>query len=67
MRKKIACLLTIASLSFSSYLHAENKEVPKASKESADVYNQKNWQPWAIGIATVIVAAAGITLVSAKK
>ncbi len=70
MRKKIISTFMVFSI-FSSFLFAEAKDipkdVPKASKESSELYGKKNWQPWAVGIATVLIAATGITIVALKK
>ena len=65
--KKITTVILAFGLIFSSNLKAEATEVPKAAKESSELYEKSNWRPWAVGIITILIAATGITLVAANK
>ena len=66
MKKKIMYLSIIFSFLFSTFLNAEAKEVPKLSSEQTS-FKKKNWQPWAVAIVTLLVAATGLIVVSKNK
>jgi len=66
MKKKIFCLFVIFNFLFLNILNAEAKEVPKTSKEQPTI-NKKKWEPWAVAIATILIAAAGLIIVSKHK
>ena len=61
MNKKITSILLILSFVFSTHLFAEKKEVPKV-KKSEESYIRKNWQPWAVAIVTIAIAATYLLL-----
>jgi hypothetical protein len=66
MKKKIFALFVIFSFLFSSFLSAESKQVPKAANDQT-YFKKKNWQPWAVAIATILVATTGLVIVSQHK
>lgn len=66
MKKKIVCLFVLSSFIFSTFINAECKEVPKAPNEQG-YFKKKNWQPWVVGVVTLLVAATGIAIVAKDK
>ncbi|OGN59424.1 MAG: hypothetical protein A3F40_02675 [Chlamydiae bacterium RIFCSPHIGHO2_12_FULL_27_8] len=65
--KKIAAFFIIIGMTFTAQVKAEPVEVPKVAKESSKASEKSNWQPWAVGIITVLIAATGITIVVVNK
>jgi hypothetical protein len=61
MKKKLTVLFVFISFLFSNKSYAEAKEVP-AAKESTSIMENTNWQPWAVALVTIAIAAVGITL-----
>jgi hypothetical protein len=66
MKKTLIILSVTFSFLFSSLL-AEVHEVPKQSQEEIQKNKKTNWQPWAVGVITVLIAGTGVYLVATHK
>ena len=66
MKKKFIYLFIIFNFLFSNYIQAEAKEVVKVSDNQTS-FMKKNWQPWAVTIITILVAATGILILAKNK
>ena len=63
MKKGAVSLCTVIAMALSSGLHADNKEVGKASEDSVKAAKSKKWQNIALAGAAVAVAVIAIIVV----